>query len=476
MGCGASSENNSNFEGAFDPRSGKYICGQLVVREGETVSIFGAKGDQQIVTGPCAFRPFFSEVQFLKREACDQQSYLVIEYLDGKVEHRRGPTFVMVDPCLHRNVSVKHAIMLEASQALVVYSETETSAHHNNHDDLKSVTRRLVKGPEIFCPLANEWLHRFSWHGSIITGNGKGSITGSPNDTKVAHAVEFTKLRELPDQMYVYKVSFLMLIILNDDRVMSHLHSPFSTNDLLIKANNQCRYYTVRDLRTSDDALLTLHIMIFFELVNIEKMLDSTNDPISDMINAANADVMTYGASRTYEGLLAESNGLSENASYPLLISRMDSIGYKLNKVVYRGYQASSKLQSMQETAISSRTKLRLEADTFRQEQANADFMLNAKEHQSKQKFAQEERETEHKVKMLRVKAEQELSSQRDANSLVLAHEKDMNNERTTYLNSLLEMNVDLTKYLCAQVSSKPTSHLLIENAGDNRGANLHIH
>jgi hypothetical protein len=428
MGCSAST---ANCDQVIDPRAGKYGLGQLVVREGETVSIFGAKGDQTIIHGPRALRPFFSEVQFLKREACDQQSYLVIEYLDGKVEHRRGPTYVMVDPCLHRKVSVEHAIMLEACQALVVYSED-----NNLTPDLKAVSRRLVKGPEIFIPMANEWLHRFSWHGTVISGKSKGSITGSPNDTKVAHAVEFTKLRELPDQMY----------------------------------------YTVRDLRTSDDALLTLHIMIFFELVDIEKMLDSTNDPISDMINAANADVMTFGASRTYEGLLAESNGLSENASYPLLISRMASIGYQLNKVVYRGYQASAKLQTMQESAISSRTKLRLEADTFRQEQANAGFMLNAQEQQSKQKFAQEERETEHRAKMVRLKAEQELSAKRDANSLVLAHERDMNNERKAYLNSLLEMNVDLTKYLCAQVSSKPTSHLLIENAGDNRGANLHIH
>jgi hypothetical protein len=429
MGCG-SSINNGDRQ-VVDPREGKYTIGKVVVREGETACIFGRNGEQRIIDGPRALRPFFSDIQFLKREVCDQQSYLVIQYLDGRVEHKRGPAYVTIDPCEHASVTVQPAIMLEASQALVVYSE---DAQAGSND--KTVTRRLVKGPEIFIPMANEWLHRFSWHGSIIPGSGKGSITGAPNDTKVAHAVEFTKLRELPDQMY----------------------------------------YTVRDLRTSDDALLTLHIMIFFELVDIEKMLDSTNDPISDMINAANADVMTFGAAHTYESLLAESNALSDNASYPLLISRMATIGYELKKVVYRGYQASPKLQSMQETAISSRTKLRLEADTFRQEQDNATFMLNAQEQQSKQKFAQEERENEHKVKMLRIKAEQEISAKRDANALILAHERDMNNERKAFLNSLMEMNVDLTKYLCAQVSSKPTSHFLIENAGDSRGANLHIH
>lgn len=429
MGCNSSKYNSSN--GVIDdPRDGKYSLGKLVIREGETASVFNTNGVQRLVSGPCVLRPFFSEVQFLRRVACDQQHYLVLEYLNGRVEHVRGPTFVMMDPSIHKTVSVEPAMMLEASQAVVVYTESS-----ENNGGTRNVSRRLVKGPEIFIPMANEWLHRFSWHGTLVEGK-KGSITGAPNDVKVAHAVEFTKLRQLPDQMY----------------------------------------YTVRDLRTSDDALLTLHIMIFFELVDIEKMLDSTNDPISDMINAANADVMTFGASRTYEGLLADSNGLSENATYPLLISRMASIGYQLNKVVYRGYTTSSKLQSMQETAISSRTKLRLEADTFRQEQANIDFKLSSQEQQSKKRFAQEKLETEHKANLLRVKAEQEMALKREENSLALSHERDMNNERKAFLTALKDMGVDLTKYLCAEVSSKPTSHLLIENAGDNRSANLHIH
>ena len=37
-------------------------------------------------------------------------------------------------------------------------------------------------------------------------------------------------------------------------------------------------YYTVRDVRTSDDAHLTVHLMLFYELQSIDAMLDSTND------------------------------------------------------------------------------------------------------------------------------------------------------------------------------------------------------
>lgn len=422
MGQSSSTSYGSAEVAQQDPRTGHYYFGRLVVRQGETASIFDSSGNQEIVQGPAARRPFFCDVSFLTQCACDEQRYLIIEYLNGKREHVRGPTSLFVDPCVHKSVNIESAILLEASELLVVYTENSGEGSGGS----RNVTRRIVRGPEIFIPMANEWLHRFSWHGTVIPGKAKGSITGQPDDVKTAHAVEFTKLRQLPDQMY----------------------------------------YTVRDLRTSDDALLTLHIMVFFELVDIEKMLDETNDPISDIINAANADVMTFGACRTYEQLLAESSELSENSSFPLLATRLKTIGYTLNKVVYRGYQTSGKLQAMQESAISSRTKLRLEADTQRHEQENQTAQLIANEKQAVHKFSQESKEAEHVARMKQLKVDQELAADRQRNEIALTHMRDMNSERKEFLKSLADMGVDLTKYLCAEVGSKPTSHLLIENTG----------
>jgi hypothetical protein len=59
-----------------------------------------------------------------------------------------------------------------------------------------------------------------------------------------------------------------------------------------------------------------------------------------------------------------------------------------------------------------------------------------------------------------------------------LQHVQATNNERKAFLQGLTDMGVELTKYLVAEVGSKPTSHLLIENAGDASGRqhNLHIH
>ena len=41
---------------------------------------------------------------------------------------------------------------------------------------------------------------------------------------------------------------------------------------------------TVQDVRTSDDAVLTVKIMLFFELADLEKMLNSTHDPIGGCV------------------------------------------------------------------------------------------------------------------------------------------------------------------------------------------------
>ena len=45
-------------------------------------------------------------------------------------------------------------------------------------------------------------------------------------------------------------------------------------------------------MRTSDDAQITVKLMVFYEIIDIEKMLDSTHDPIGDLVNAVCADMI----------------------------------------------------------------------------------------------------------------------------------------------------------------------------------------
>lgn len=41
----------------------------------------------------------------------------------------------------------------------------------------------------------------------------------------------------------------------------------------------------MREVRTNDDAVVTVKMMVFYEISDIELLLDSTSDPIADIIN-----------------------------------------------------------------------------------------------------------------------------------------------------------------------------------------------
>lgn len=200
-------------------------------------------GRKELKRGPLeiVYDPFIHEkveVKGLLRHIADQQQYLVVQYRDGRIEHCAGPVELCFNPFEHEKVQVHDAIRLAANEALVVYrrqqvrgealvastqilkpsgggniDETctafagrdEESQHTHliraeGQEGAVHVERRLVFGPAIFRPDSEEWIHQFSWHGSIK--NGKGSKTGYAGDEKVPHALNFSILRCMPDQIY----------------------------------------------------------------------------------------------------------------------------------------------------------------------------------------------------------------------------------------------------------------------------------
>ena len=138
-------------------------------------------------------------------------------------------------------MGVQDAYKLGANEALVVYAESGEAAatdakpartsNQGDQEGAQQVQRRIIRGPSVFIPSASEWVHKFSWHGAPSSkpsdGVKSGSGTGTPGDTKVPHGLTFEKLRCMPDQMY----------------------------------------HTVRGVRTSDDAQLTIQLMIFYGAV-----------------------------------------------------------------------------------------------------------------------------------------------------------------------------------------------------------------
>merc|ERR1719310_31716 len=120
---------------------------------------------------------------------------------------------------LHARVCSREATNINSNQALVVYRE-ELAANKE-----KVVKREVIHGPKLYKPLsASEWTHKFSWHGHDPSG---GELA-----RKRPHALRFETL----------------------------MLAPSST------------YYDVENVRTADDALLTIRLMIFYRVVNVEKM------------------------------------------------------------------------------------------------------------------------------------------------------------------------------------------------------------
>ena len=415
------------------------------IRTGDRALVWQKNGDVTLVTGP---RRFYlgsgQRVESLERHSAGPGQYLVVRFKDGRTEHVPGPASVWFHPVDHEAIDVQQALTLDANEAIVVYTQEGQAGEDR-------VTRRVVRGPSLFIPAANEWLHEFRWHGA------------DPNDPrrKVPRALRFNKLRVIPDQMY----------------------------------------YDVTDVRTADDALLTVKLMLFFELVNIDTMLDQTHDPVADFVNAVSADVIDFAAAVSFEQLKERTSALGELSTYRQLVGRADRIGYRINKVVYRGYQATPKLQSMHDGAIEARTRLRLEAETENQSQELADLQLQREAERALRRREMEEADLEHKNRMQRLAHEEQLrrqrleheesarrrqldrerrtEAQRKANEVELVHLADTNRERLAFLQAMQGMQVDLTRYLVAQYQH-PDRVIRIDGAGENGVARvrpqLHLH
>lgn len=409
------------------------MIGFTTILQGERTAIWRLNGSVRYVDGPRRMFLFREHRQPLKRFAAEPGEFLIVRKKDGTTEHLPGPASIWFDPVIHMNVEIGEATKIDANEALVVYRR-----------ESDQVVRRILRGPALFVPTPEEWVHEFSWHG---TDPHKGN-------RKVPSALQFTKLRVIPDQMY----------------------------------------FDVENVRTADDALVVIKVMVFFELINIEQMLDQTHDPVADFINALSADAVDFVGSNDFDTFKGKTDALNRLETYPQLVQRAQKIGYQINKVVYRGYYASDKLQAMHDGAIECRTRLHLEAETERQAQELADMKLACELERTAKRQQMEEAEARHRnhLKQLdheaRLRELQEEQSQalearrsdeeltievqRQKNANALQHEQALHEEQAGYYGRMRELQVDLTRYLVAQYQN-PDKIIRIDNGKDPQ---LHLH
>jgi hypothetical protein len=390
------------------------------VNEGERVRIIHKNGRVAIVDGPARFWLGSKTVEHMVQNVAHPGEFLIVRFRDGRQEHHAGPASVWFDPKEHLTIEKEEALPIAAKEAVVVYAKGEDGA----------VARRVVHGPAMFVPAPGEWLHTFSWHGS------KGGTDGY---LKVPNALVFQKLWFLPDQMY----------------------------------------HDVPDVRTADDAVLTIRLMIFFELVDLQRMLDSTHDPIGDFVNAATSDVIDFTGKHDFEAFKRNTEKLNELETYAQLVSRAEQCGYRINKVVYRGYGAPESLQRMHDEAIESRTRLQLERATQEQAQDLEDFKLareqaRATKHRAEQEannaFELQEREKRRNAELAEAEARRKFEREQawlDAEQK-RAVQKNRDAAQQAHLASLRELGVDLTRLLTQNRADR-----VIELRGEGQ---THVH
>ncbi len=366
------------------------------VEDGKRVQMVSNDGRMKVIDGPARVWRWGRSFRPMQHFVAHPSEFLIVRYRDGRQEHLQGPAHVWLDSREHQDIGKEDALPIADKEAVVVYSEGEDN----------SVTRRIVHGPATFVPRPGEWLHTFSWHGNV-------------GGRKVPGALEFQKLWLLGDQMY----------------------------------------HDVPDVRTSDDAVLTIRLMIFFELVDIEKMLVSTHDPIGDFLNAATSDVVDFVGRHTFESFKHNTERLNDVTTYKQLHSRGEGIGYTINRVVYRGYGAKASLEQMHDQAIESRTRLLLEKATEQQAQELEDLKLERQIGRGQQQRTDRASEARAEIELSKLHdvaaRERDLVQRafvREQAQLDAVQRDEIERARAIRerekLASLGEMGVDLTRYL----------------------------
>lgn len=398
-----------------------------VVEEGQRVRVIEKDGRVSIVAGPQRIWSVGRRVEPMVHYVAHPGEFLIVRFRDGRQQHQAGPAEVWFDARIHAEIKKEDALQIASKEAVVVYARDS---------EKKVVSRRIVQGPANFVPEPGEWLHTFSWHGS------KGGHQGY---TKVPNALVFQKLWFLPDQMY----------------------------------------HDVPNVRTADDAVLTIRLMLFFELVDVEVMLDTTHDPIGDFVNAATSDIVEFTARHDLDSFKRHTEKLNELDTYRQLVARAKQCGYRINKVVYRGYAAADNIQRMHDEAIESRTRLQLERATQQQAQDLEDFKLEREHARATRQRREHDAQTEHEINQRARRQEaalREHTAEREFERTQLLKDAEQNGSLTRakndavrlHLAALQSLGVDLTAYLTQEradqvielrggAESRPHVHLRAE-------------
>jgi hypothetical protein len=210
-------------------------------------------------------------------------------------------------------------------------------------------------------------------------------------------------------------------------------------------------------------------------------MLDATHDPIGDFVNAATSDVVEFCGKHDFEKFKRTTDKLNEMETYRQLLGRAAQCGYRINKVVYRGYGTAPALQQMHDHAIEARTKLQLDRATEQQTQDLEDYKLAAQLARAARRRTEQTGEVEHDIELGRKRQEAELrqreaqhAAAREARRLEAEQQLELRRrqdaEQREHLAALRDLGVDLTAFL-----TQARADRVIELRGATPATHVHL-
>jgi hypothetical protein len=343
-----------------------------------------------VVEGPKRIWRCGKSFQTLQIRAAAQDEYLEIMLRDGRTELRCGPTSIVQDPMQHTDIKIRQMTKLRNQELIVVYRPENSEGVGT-----ASAQRHVVYGPKMYMPdSSSEWTHEFAWTDVRDEDAKKKDKTA---------AFRFTVLENAPGKMY----------------------------------------HKVERVRTKDNALLTVKVMIFFSYSNIESMLDNTLDPFADIINATSADIIEWCVSKPFDEFLTSAENLNSLDVYRQLAAVTNKIGVDVQKVVFRGYEANDALQHLHDKSIEERTKMELMRQAEEQKQSLAEFTLQKLNERSAAEHQMQMDKLDHELKMQ--------EKQLNMNKV----ERDMELERLQSIKKL-DPQADIVKYLIAKEAPRP--------------------
>jgi len=421
--------------------------GKRTVKDGEAMALWTSRGKYSVVMGPQRVRFWNvlpctggSQISFLNRYVAEPDEYLVIHGRDGTKGHVRGPAALFEDPMEHEAIEVRACEELAASQCLVVYTgQANRGSNAISEPSKELVKRRIVYGPAVFMPSADEWIHSFEWHGELQRNNGSSNSRGGKHQGKHWETGSYYQQKQQQQQQSASALA--------DAAEEQHLVTrvlPRQRQFTKLELLQEQLYYNARDVLTKDEANLTVKLHVTYQLEDVELMLRSTNDPIGDMINALCTDIIGFVAARTFEEFVSCGEMLNSDAAYPELFANVAKIGFKVLKVVYRGYKASSHLQGLHDDSAAKRMQLRL-ADL----EAEVVGARNERERTGAANAAEHRREQQALDTQAALALEEQAHQQRER------HAKASLEAETAHLQSLASLGVDLSALLCAREEAK---------------------